>query len=420
MSISSRHASRNHRIRQNPSTSQSPSTSQNLHASPDHNYRRSLRLVLLESAVTAGSVCTPILTPFFHSINLSQAQIATTQALFTIIVLLIDFPTGWLADRFGRKWANVIGDFGAALAYFLYATTNSFLGVVCCECLLGFFVAFSEGVDLSLLKHFSGKLESSEDYFRQQTARLSFWQQVCGLVLILLGGPIGAISFRLAIACSGLTRLIGGVISLGIQDDSERLKTTTVNPLQDMTRIARFALQNRPLRLCIFAYAVGREMTHGIIWVFTPMLMLAGVPVGIVSMGWAASSLFCIVGTRLAGKFSPRLSDRQILAVPLILMTISMTILTIQINIWTVGFYLLMGVVQGWTGATLMPRVQQYVPASEQTSVISFAKVIAQALYVPAVYLIGLAADVRLNYAATATLAIFLPLGLLILHSFKK
>lgn len=380
----------------------------------------SLRLVLLESAVTAGSVCTPILTPFFHSVGLNQAQISATQALFTVMVALLNIPSGWMADRFGRKWANVIGDFGAALAYFLYAGANSFLSIVGCECLLGFFIAFSQGVDLSLVKHFSAQIQPGEAFFRQKTAQLAFWQQIASLMLVLLGGPLGAINFRLAIAGSGVTHLIGGLIGLGISDDSERLVRLAQNPFSDMARIAKNSLDSPVLRYRIFAYAIGREMTHAIIWVYTPMLMLAGVPLSVVSLGWAISSLACVVGSRLAERFAWKMSDRQVFLLPLGLMAVSMTALSIQISLWTIGFYLLMGVIQGWTNATLMPRVQRHVADSEQTSVISLAKVIAQALYIPATCVTGIAADYALNYAALVTLAIFLPLGLLTALALKE
>lgn len=101
-------------------------------------------------------------------------------------------------------------------------------------------------------------------------------------------------------------------------------------------------------------------MTHGIIWVFTPILIMAGVPLSIVSGAWALNSLACIVGTKLASKLVVKLKDWQILALPVGLMICSMTTLSIKINLRTVWTYLLMGVVQGWTGATLMTLVQEH------------------------------------------------------------
>ena len=90
------------------------------------------------------------------------------------------------------------------------------------------------------------------------------------------------------------------------------------------------------------------------------------------------------------------------------------------INPATIGFYIIMGLVLGWTGATMMPMVQNHAKASEQTTVCSFAKVVAQLLYAVAVWVIGRAADIRLEYAALATLIIFLPLGLIVLSKIRR
>ena len=79
-----------------------------------------------------------------------------------------------------------------------------------------------------------------------------------------------------------------------------------------------------------------------------------------------------------------------------------------------------MGIVQGWTNATLMPMVQRYAKPAEQTSVVSIAKVAGQLLYIPIVMLIGWAADINLQLAPAMTLAIFMPLGIIFLAKLKN
>lgn len=381
---------------------------------------RNLWLVMFESAITAGLISMSIMTPFFYEIGLNNAEIALSQALFTIVVSALNLPMGWLADRLSRKWANVIGDFGCFCGFLLYSTVDSFAGVVFCECWLGVFLSISQGVDFTLLKHFSNQLSPDETVFRRRSAQLTFWQNVCTLVLVLLGGPLGAISFRLAIALSGVPSFLGGVASLFIQDDSQHLRPTHANPLHDMLRIVKYAFQSPRLRTRLFAYAVGREMTHGIIWVLTPMLLIAGVPLAVVSVAWAIDSLARIIGTRFASRYAPHLKASRIFAIPLLLMVVSMSILSIELNLWTIGFYLLMSIVCGWTGATLMPLVQEETPAAEQTTVISLAKVMGQALYIPVSLIIGWVADFQVRYAALATIVIFLPLGLIILRQLRR
>ena len=390
----------------------------------------SLRITMIESSITAGLICMSIMTPFFQSIGLSQADIAITQIAFTVIVSVLNIPTGWIADRFSRKWANIIGDFGTFIVFIAYANVHNIAGAIICESLLGILIAFSQGVDVSLIRHFCYKIitrksenkgvkEEAEKFFKSKIARLSTAQYACELILVLLGGPIGAISFRLAIALSGVTALIGGVISIFIKDDSEKLKTEE-KPLKDMVRIIKNTIKNKPLRNRIFACAVGRQLTHGIIWVVTPMFLFAGVPLPIVSFAWAINSVTCIVGSIIATKYTNKLSERWLFAIPLILATISMGALSISINLFTVCLYFLMGIVQGWTNATLMPMVQRYANPAEQTTIVSMAKVAGQILYIPIVWITGLAADASLNYAPLVTILIFVPMGLLIIKSLNK
>lgn len=56
--------------------------------------RRNLRLVMLESAITAGLLAMPIMTPFFKSIGMTQADVSLSQAIYTLVVSLINFPAG--------------------------------------------------------------------------------------------------------------------------------------------------------------------------------------------------------------------------------------------------------------------------------------------------------------------------------------
>jgi hypothetical protein len=282
------------------------------------------------------------------------------------------------------------------------------------------FLAFSQGVDASLIKHFSGKVDSSGRLFKTTTAKVASMQYICNLGLMLLGGPIGAIDFRLAIALSSVTYLAGSVAAALVGDDSENLVQQHKNPLKDMMRVIKSAAKNPALRLRIFAYAVAREITHGMIWVFTPLLLLAGVPLVVVSVGWAANSIAGFAGSWLAQKLVHRMREWQIFAVPIVLVFASLGIMSVHFSMVTVWLYLLMGVTQGWTSATMLPLVQAHTKPSEQTSVVSLARVVAQLLYIPAVWLIGAAADVKVEYSMLATLMIFVPLSIPVLIKLRR
>ncbi len=387
--------------------------------------RRNLRLVMAESAVAAGLLAMPVFTPFFSSIGLSNQQISEVQIYFTIVLTFLNIPMGYVADRISRKWANVIGDFGHAVVLLAYSQVASFAGAVVCECACGIAAALSDGVDQSLIKHFVSQIsqgtgESETKLLKSKTAKLEIYKQCANLLLLMLGGPIGAINLRLAIALSAVNHFAGGVLSLFIKDDSEKLCPKHKNPLKDIYEIAKVAMKNRPLRTRIFAYAVGREMTHGIIWIATPLFLKAGIPMGIVSFAWVFNTLMCIVGAKIADKYGKNLSDTKIMAVPVVLMSVSMLVMGLHLNLFTVWLYGAMGITQGWTAATLIPMIQKYVKPTEQTSILSVTKTLSQMLYIPTVWVIGFVADIRLEYGLFATIAIFLPLGLIIIKKLKQ
>lgn len=384
-----------------------------------------LRLTMAESAVTAGLLAMSIITPFFNSIGLSNQQISEIQIYFTIVLILFDIPMGYVADRLSRKWANVLGDFGHAISLLAYSQVAGFTGAVICECICGVSAALSSGVDQSLIKHFVGKIsqstgESETKLLKTKTAKLEIYKQVSNLILLALGGPIGAISLRLAIALSAVNHVAGGVISIFIKDDSEKLQPEHKNPFKDIARVAKSTMKNQPLRLRIFAYSVGREMTHGIIWIATPIFLKAGVPMELVSSVWVFNALMCIVGAKLAAMYSKKLSDAQIMMVPVALMSISMLVMGFSLNVFTVWLYGAMGITQGWTGAALVPMVQKQAKPSEQTSVLSIAHTFAKFIYIPAVWIIGFVADIKLEYGLFATAIMFIPLSLIIIKKLKQ
>jgi len=382
--------------------------------------KKNLRLVMIESVITAGLLSIPIMTPFFHSVGLNQEQIAITQIIFTAVIMIVGFPVGWIVDRFSRKMANILGNLGCAITMIAYAFVQDFAGIVICEALFGIFLAFSQGVDSSLIKHFTGKIDKSEKLFKTTSAKVATWQQGFNMVLMLLGGPIGAISFRLAIGLSAITYVVGAIVASFVKDDSEKLVPVHKNPFKDMARVVKSTVKNSKLRLRIFAFAVAREITHGIIWVFTPLMLLAGVPLALVSIGWVLNSLAGVVGTKLAEKYIHRLKEWQILALPMLATVVGLGVMSIHFSIWTIWLYAVMGAVQGWTSATMLPIVQNHAKPSEQNSVVAFARVVARLLFIPSSWIIGVVADIKLEYSMLATLLIFIPLSVPILIKLRR
>ena len=375
----------------------------------------SLRLLRFEIIITGTMMAMPIMVPFYHSIGMNQGQIGLSQTVFTAALLFINIPTGWIADRFSRRLSNAIGDLGCVLALLFYSQASSFGDVVAAEIVFGLSLAFSQGADSALLRAYTQVLDSSGQLFSRQNWVISMWQPIAQVVALIIGGFIGAQDPRLAIGISAAPYFIGSLLSFFIKEQGERLVSQHKNPLRDMVRVTRESVGTDPhLRWLILGYGVGREITHVMIWALTPLLLFAGVPLGIVALGWVLNSVSVALGARIAGWFGENLREWQKFTIPTIAVLLGLGVMSLHLSLGTIGLYTLLGLAQGWTAALLLPMVQNKAPEGNQATVISIAKSASQLLYIPLVWVVGLAGNIDIRLTMVATIIIFTPMIIVI------
>ena len=372
-------------------------------------------LVMIESVLTAGIISVPFMTILYENeIGLSHEQIAFTQAAFTVVAMLLNVPLGWVADRFSRKSANILGDLLCFLGLLLYSRAQSMWDCVACETLFGVGMAFSQGVDSSLLKHFADKEDDSHRHrlFRNSFGLMSSLCQLICLVYYMIGFAIGDMDVRQIILISSIPFVFAIIASCFIHDDSERLEKTDESPFKGMSKIAKASLTNPETNIRIAAFIVAREITHGIIWCFTPLMQYVGIDGKWIVLGWAANSLMAYVGTKLARKFNAKLPEWLCFALPVTIVILAALAMSMKMTATTLCLYVFFGAAQGWTSVTMMPNLKTHVKPKQQVTVESFAKMCSQLYYIIAVWVIGLAADIELRYAAFATILLFAPFAI--------
>lgn len=379
--------------------------------------KRSIRLLRFEMIVTSALLSIPIMVPFYLDIGMTYAQVGLSQALFTLSVVVLNIPTGWIADRVSRKACNAIGDTIVALSILWYSTVSSFGGVVAAEVVFGVGFALSRGVDASLLRSYYEALGQA-DLYRPIKARTTMWSIMFGVPVVVLGGFIGSIDLRLTIALSSVTFFVGAGLSMKLveirsrQDKPLTQENTRVlssikgwgatlrSSTRAMMSVVAYALHGHTkLRWSIFAAAVANESTHVQVWILTGLMLAAGIPLEIVGIGWALNSVAQTTGAFIASKLAHRLHDVQIVLVGLIGLTIGMGSVAISLNIVTVSLYAGIGLARGWYAALLEPMIQRHAPSEFHATILSIAGTVSGCLYMLCVWGFTALADVSYQLA---------------------
>ena len=389
----------------------------------------SLRMLRVETILTAMVISMPIMNPFFASIGMDQGQIGLSQAIFTAAAFVPNIVFGRMADRFGRKWFNAGGDFLVASGFVLYAFIDSFSGVVFAEVLIGIGIASTNGVDGPLRQIYCAYLNRKLEH---EKALVEIWRPLAEAAGVIFGGSVGAFAPRFVLGLTALPFVIGGVLSLFLQEAKiDRIKTNdrrtlkAIQATRNLGRIFRYTLHdNHQLKWLTCAYAVGREITHSIVWVLVPLMLLAGVPLTIVGIGWALNLAAASLGSWIAKHYSLKMGEPWRFIVPMIAVLIAMLVLSFAVTLWSIGLYAVFGLARGWGAAVYEPMIQRHAPLEDQTTILSVASSLSQLLYIPLVWGVNSLGNSDIRYVVLGNMLIFLPLvclvGYKLLHFERK
>lgn len=137
-----------------------------------------------------GATCT-LYVPWLHSIGLSLAQIAILNSIFWASVILLELPTGMLADGRGRGFSVTMGATFWGLGALLYSTVSSFAGAVVAEIVLSLGAAFISGA----LSAWIADAKDRTQPLRHVYAHGTFLTGVATILGALLAVPVTLYSF---------------------------------------------------------------------------------------------------------------------------------------------------------------------------------------------------------------------------------
>ena len=378
------------------------------------NYVKNLKRIIYESILTsigAGfSIAT--ITVFWNSIGMDQTAIGFVQMAFTIVICLLDIPMGYIADRFNRKALNIIGDIGVSFAFVFYAFSQNIYMALISECLLGVFLAMTNGVDQSFIKYNCDRIDETGKLFKKINIEVYVARYILILIVVIIGGFIAKYSIRLSVGVSFIPYFLGGLLAFKIKDYNNKLKVKHNNPLKDMIHTVKEIIKEKKTRTYLISYILGKEITHSQIWVFTPLLIMVGVPIEYVSIGWVLEYLMRIVGAKVSKKMINLNTSLKFL-IPVLIESCWLIILVINTNIVTVWLFALNGFVHGLIEGNLTAALQESAKNEIQTSVMSVASTGARLLYIPLVYVINFLGNIKLQLALLGVCCLFLPMCML-------
>jgi predicted MFS family arabinose efflux permease len=314
----------------------------------------------------------PIITIFWKDqIGMSLADIMNLQAIFAMAAVLLEFPSGYVADRLGHRTSLLIAAFLWVAGWVLYAIGTTFAGMVLAEVVLGAGLAFASGADAALLFTALEQTGRAGDYARWE-GRVRAAAQVGESASSAVGGYLYTQSPRLPFWLQVPVALAALASVVAMTESPRAQRPARVSHLAEAWSIVRHTLvHNARLRAAVALSVTLGLSTFLMVWLIQPYMQSRGIPAAWFGPLWAIANLQVALMSLVSGRVAAVIGRDTTLLACCLLIVLGYGALAASTSAPAVAFYLCFMTARGLHTPILMSALQRDAPADARASVLS-------------------------------------------------
>lgn len=302
----------------------------------------------------------PYYVPFLLSVGITLPQVALINTAFFLTIVLMELPTGMLADGRSRTWSVRAGLSVLVLGKLLYSVISDFWGALVCEILIGIALAFISGaLEAWVADAVGNNSERLRRVFSGGAMSLSGGILVGGVASAL----IGSFDLRAGFWLAGFFVLLALVLVWWVMDDAgePEVRTSELTALRDSVVALKNSASLRWVLIAFMAFALVASFNH----YWSPFFRAQVGQTGL-SLVWLIIYGGYIVGSYLVRRWA-KCQKREVLAVVFSLAVAGYGLLFVGLVgglMWSLAFAFLHEIGRGAFKPLVDVFVQQRVKSS--------------------------------------------------------
>lgn len=322
-------------------------------------------------------VLMPIIVLFYQSFGLTMSQILFLQSVFALSIVILEIPTGYFADVWGRKSALVIGSIFASVGWLLYCIASDFGGFLFAEIVLGIGMGFISGSDSALVYDTLLQMGKEKDY-KKYEGRMTAAEYFSEGFAAVIGGFLAVTSLRLPLLLEAVVVLLTVPIALTFVEPTRHKP----NAVRKMHEIVKFCLHDhREVKWLIIYSATISASVLSLVWFIQPYFSLVGVDVAWFGMLWAFFHACLGLFSLSAHTIEEKLGKARSLILLTLLSVSVFFLLSFFQTVWAVPIILLSYFVRGMNGPLLRDYVNLLIPSEMRATVLSVKSMLSRLLF---------------------------------------
>jgi len=254
----------------------------------------------------------PIIIPFYMSHGLTMHEIFLIQAGYSTAMILLEIPTGYLSDVWGRKKTLLSGTILAFSGFLIYDFSTGFWGFLSAELIMGLGASFVSGTDAAVL-YDSLQYAQKKDTYLQHEGRITSIGNYSESIAGICGGLLALVSLHFPFYIQTIVAFLGIPATLMIVNPP--IETKKRKPgWKDIFQVVTQTLHtNKILRNYIFLSSCLGACTLTMAWFAQPYFKYVDLPLFLYGVMWTVLNIIVGVFSDRAYKIREKFGDKKIL-----------------------------------------------------------------------------------------------------------
>ncbi|MGC9331397.1 MAG: MFS transporter [Bacteroidales bacterium] len=313
----------------------------------------------------------PIIVLFYQANGLGMREVLLLQAVYSITIVILEIPSGYAADTWGRKSTLVIGAVLGTLGFVVYSFSYGFWGFLMAEMVLGTGQSFISGSDSAMLYDTLLSQNKQHQYLKLEGRVLSMGN-FAETLAALAGGALAEISLRLPFQAQIAVAAIAIPAAVTLTEPP-RHKDVQKGSLKKILRIVKHSLvQNKVLRYNILFSSITGCATLTMAWFIQPYMdTILGFSKTQIGIAWAVLNLTVGLTSLVAYRIEHRLSNKITIYGIIFFIGLGYVSLALFNTLWVIPFLLMFYFTRGIATPVLKDYINRLTKSDQRATVLS-------------------------------------------------
>ena len=304
-----------------------------------------------------------------HGLNLEQAVLLKT--ILSLSILLLEVPSGYIADKLGRKFCLVTGSGVWIAGWLFYCGGNSFGDFAIAEILSGMAASLISGADTALAYETLLELER-ESYYPTLEGRLVAIAGVTEAVCGIIGAAIAEFNLAYPFYLQTICLIIYCGLALTLTEPKRHLPVTSMQQIASLkTTVVDVLIKQSRLRWLILLSGTFSTASFLIVWLSQGYFTQINLPIAAMGWTWALFHLLMSLASINALRLETALGIKKALLVLVLFLGTSYILLGNINNSAGIALIAVVYIVRGMRSPLLLNLINRQIPSTFRATLLS-------------------------------------------------